>query len=237
MVNSVSDAIGSLVELGGSVVAILLAISVFAVALIIVKIAQFWRMRVGRHGSARKALALVGDGRRREAGERVAGDRSVVGETFHAALALTNGSETSRAAAEDEITRLATARLHDLQRGFRALEAIVQIAPLLGLFGTVLGMIQAFQKLQDAGNAVDPSLLAGGIWVALLTTAVGLAIAMPVSLILTWFEARLEGERVGVETITGALLSRQHLAIEPNEAGLAPTQWREAPLELRRHAS
>ena len=64
----------------------------------------------------------------------------------------------------------------------------------MGLFGTVLGMITAFKDLQSAGNAVDPSILAGGIWVALLTTAVGLAVAMPVSVILTWFETRVENE-------------------------------------------
>ena len=60
-----------------------------------------------------------------------------------------------------------------LEGGFRLLDTIGQTAPLLGLFGTVLGMIDAFQALQEAGQAVDPSLLAGGIWVALLTTAAG----------------------------------------------------------------
>lgn len=72
-------------------------------------------------------------------------------------------------------------------------------------------MIEAFQALQGAGNAVDPSLLAGGIWVALLTTAVGLAVAMPVSLVLTWFETRLENERVAIETMTTSLLSQREI--------------------------
>ena len=66
----------------------------------------------------------------------------------------------------------------------------------MGLFGTVLGMIDAFRALQNAGTSVDPSLLAGGIWVALLTTAAGLAVAMPTSLILNWFEARMRRDRV-----------------------------------------
>jgi biopolymer transport protein ExbB len=88
---------------------------------------------------------------------------------------------------------LALARL---ERGFRLLDTIAQLAPLLGLFGTVLGMIEAFQSLQEAGSSVDPSLLAGGIWVALLTTAVGLAVAMPTSMILTWLESRTARERV-----------------------------------------
>jgi biopolymer transport protein ExbB len=72
-------------------------------------------------------------------------------------------------------------------------------------------MIEAFRQLQGAGSAVDPSLLAGGIWVALLTTAAGLAVAMPVSLVLTWFETRIENERVAIETVTTAFLSQQAL--------------------------
>ena len=57
-------------------------------------------------------------------------------------------------------------------------------------------MIAAFQALQEAGAQVDPSVLAGGIWVALLTTAVGLAVAMPTSMVLNWFEARIDADRV-----------------------------------------
>jgi hypothetical protein len=83
-----------------------------------------------------------------------------------------------------------------VERGFRLLDSIAQIAPLLGLFGTVLGMIAAFQALQASGQSVDPAALAGGIWVALLTTAGGLAIAMPTSLALTWLESRTEADRL-----------------------------------------
>jgi biopolymer transport protein ExbB len=96
--------------------------------------------------------------------------------------------------------------MNRLEGGFRILDVIAQLAPLLGLFGTVLGMIDAFQTLQGAGAAVDPSLLAGGIWVALMTTAVGLAVAMPTSLLLTWLEARVEGERVFADKALQMLL-------------------------------
>ena len=57
-------------------------------------------------------------------------------------------------------------------------------------------MIDAFQGLQEGGASVDPSLLAGGIWVALLTTAAGLAVAMPTSMVLAWLESRTAQERV-----------------------------------------
>jgi len=91
----------------------------------------------------------------------------------------------------------------------RLLDSVAQLAPLLGLFGTVLGMIEAFQSLQQAGSQVDPSLLAGGIWVALLTTAVGLAVAMPTSLVLSWFESRMDNERVTAERAIATVLHPQ----------------------------
>jgi biopolymer transport protein ExbB len=65
-------------------------------------------------------------------------------------------------------------------------------ATLLGLFGTVLGMITAFQELQSAGSQVDPALLSGGIWVALLTTAVGLAVAIPATILYNWLDGIVE---------------------------------------------
>jgi len=199
--------VSSFMALGGPVVALLVVLSVFAFALILLKLVQFWRERVGRHGRARRALNAWQKGDKGAARALVADDRAPVSAAIATAMKMFASGQISRNLIEAEVARVAGARLHDLQRGFRALDAVSQVAPLLGLFGTVLGMIEAFRKLQEAGNAVDPSLLAGGIWVALLTTATGLAIAMPVSLILAWFETRLENERVEIETLTGALLN------------------------------
>ena len=89
--------------------------------------------------------------------------------------------------------------LQPYESGFRILDTIAQLAPLLGLLGTVLGMIEAFQALQTAGSQVDPAALAGGIWVALLTTAAGLSVAMPTSIALSWFEAQIDRERAMAE--------------------------------------
>ena len=61
----------------------------------------------------------------------------------------------------------------------KTLEVIANISPLMGLLGTVIGMVQAFNKVAEYSGQVDPSVLAGGIWEALLTTAFGLAIAIP----------------------------------------------------------
>ena len=63
----------------------------------------------------------------------------------------------------------------------RVMEVIANLAPLIALLGTVLGMIEAFQAMELAGKQVDPSVLSGSIWEALLTTAVGLIIVSRVT--------------------------------------------------------
>ena len=186
--------LSGLVDLGGPVVALLLVMSLVALAVVIYKLGQFLRAGVGRHGRLTHASAAFDRGARREA-RRLAGEsRSHLAPVF---LSLLDGMgeaadpSSFRARMEAE----AAERLDRLERGFRLLDSIAQVAPLLGLFGTVLGMIDAFQALQAAGDNVDPSVLAGGIWVALMTTAAGLAVAMPTALALTWFETRAEAER------------------------------------------
>jgi biopolymer transport protein ExbB len=201
------ETITNLLSLGGPVVAILMALSVFSLALVIVKLIQFHRERVGSHGRAREALDTWMKRERARAIGLAESHPSAVSASLASAMRLAARHDVPQSVIEQEVARTAQQRLHDQQRGFRALDAIAQVAPLLGLFGTVLGMIEAFRQLQAAGNAVDPSLLAGGIWVALLTTAMGLAVAMPTQLVLTWLETRVENERVAIETMASAVIT------------------------------
>ncbi len=176
-------------DLGGPVVVLLLVISVITLAAVLYKIWQFSTAGVGRHRALKESVA---------AWDR--GDRSAALSALkHSTSYLAPVIEMGFAAGPEDAKRLeaeAEVRFARLESGFRLLDSVAQIAPLLGLFGTVLGMIKAFQSLQDAGAQVDPSLLAGGIWVALLTTAVGLAVAMPTAMVLSWFEGRMDAERV-----------------------------------------
>ena len=77
------------------------------------------------------------------------------------------------------------------QRFLPTLEIIAQVSPLIGLLGTVIGMINSFNELELGGSLVDPSILAGGIWTALLTTAMGLIVAIPALISHYFFEKRL----------------------------------------------
>ena len=172
------------IDIGGPVVMLLLALSVIAVSVALFKLWQFKSLKLGTEKGLHDIVSLALRLKRQHA------DR-----------------DSNRSDIEDVLAVTANAQIKSLQRGFRVLDTIAQISPLIGLFGTVLGMITAFQALQQSGNSVDPSILAGGIWVALLTTAVGLAVAMPTSIVLTYFESRVERHQLAIETAVTRILN------------------------------
>ncbi|WP_171128613.1 MULTISPECIES: MotA/TolQ/ExbB proton channel family protein [unclassified Ruegeria] len=184
-------ALREILALGGPVVAILIVMSVLTLAVTLYKLWQFAACGVGRHKVLSQALAAWDAGDTRAARSRLEASSSYLAPIVSAAM---EAPETP--GLDARLDAEAGLALAGLERGFRLLDTVAQIAPLLGLFGTVLGMISAFQNLQTAGASVDPSLLAGGIWVALITTAAGLAVAMPTSMILSWLESRTARERV-----------------------------------------
>ncbi|MGH1414762.1 MAG: MotA/TolQ/ExbB proton channel family protein [Pelagimonas sp.] len=184
----VQRALVDLYDLGGPVVLVMLAVSVLTMAVMLYKLWQFSAAGVGRHQALSRAVLAWDRGAPEEAQKALCASRSYLAPVIGMAFA----QDVDRPRLETE----AESRFAKLESGMRFLDSVAQLSPLLGLFGTVLGMISAFQALQDAGSQVDPSILAGGIWVALLTTAVGLVIAMPTSVVLSWLEARLDRDRV-----------------------------------------
>lgn len=183
--------------LGGPAIWAIAALSVIAVAVILWKTWRLALIGAWSRGRARRALAAFADGRRDEA-DRIVGGRGGVRAKVLAA-AIRARSSLPEAAAREETARVAKAELAQARSGLRGLELIAAIAPLLGLLGTVLGMIAAFQALQEAGARADPAALAGGIWEALLTTAAGMAVAIPASAALTWFDSVIDGVRLDLE--------------------------------------
>lgn len=181
-------------DTGGPILVLLLLVSIFTTALALYKFGQFLTARVGRHKALSEAVKAIDAGRDAEA--RI----SLLAEKHWLAAILLRGMDLrQRDGVVDRLESEAEMALQPLEGGFRTLDTVAQLAPLLGLLGTVIGMIEAFQALQSAGSQVDPSTLAGGIWVALLTTAAGLAVAMPTSIALSWFEARADRERAFAE--------------------------------------
>ena len=99
--------------------------------------------------------------------------------------------ETLAVAGQEQLARI--------ERRLRALEVMATISPLLGLLGTVTGMIRAFQQVAAVEGSVSPALLASGIWEALLTTAAGLFVAIPLMIFLHYFERKREKIGMGIE--------------------------------------
>ncbi|MEO1109302.1 MAG: MotA/TolQ/ExbB proton channel family protein [Pseudomonadota bacterium] len=197
-----------ILALGGPVVAILIVTSIATLSLILYKLWQYRAAGVGRHIELSRAIQAWDRQDGASAMAHLDKSRSYLAPVIAMSLGGDGTALSDRVDAESE------ARFAELERGLNVLDMVAQLAPLLGLFGTVLGMIEAFQTLQGAGNAVDPALLAGGIWVALLTTAAGLAVAMPTSLVLTWFEARMTRERIFANQALRTVFAPGHAAQE-----------------------
>ncbi|WP_213684809.1 MotA/TolQ/ExbB proton channel family protein [Roseicyclus sp.] len=175
---------------GGPVIWAISALSVLTLALILWKLYRL--AALGAWSGGRVTAAAITQWQQGEVGAALAllaPRRSVRARLAHAAMIAHGDSALTQDAAREDTTRIARGLLAELRGGLRPLDLIVTIAPLLGLLGTVLGMIAAFQALQEAGGQTDPATLAGGIWEALLTTAAGMAVAIPAAAALTWFDS------------------------------------------------
>jgi len=177
---------------GGPVVYLLCALSVVVLSVTFAKLMQFQILGVFRNKLAKQAVKQFRSGKSQAALALCMGCKSIRCQVVAKAIRGQMHPNINKEQAREEVLRDALDRLENLSSHLRILEVIAALAPLLGLFGTVLGMIDAFQQLENAGNQVDPSILSGGIWLALLTTAVGLAVAMPTVAINSFFERRLE---------------------------------------------
>jgi len=202
------SALRELLDIGGPVTVILLLMSIVTLTVILAKLWQFHRAGVGRRRGLAEAIHLwtAGDGPSALA-RLEAGSAPAARVAAHTMNGLIKG--LPEAQVREDVERMALTELSRLRAYLRVIEATVQTAPLLGLFGTVLGMIASFQALEGAGAQADPAVLAGGIWVALLTTAIGLAIAIPSALVLTWFQGRIDREQDTIEEITTSILTRR----------------------------
>ncbi|AJE45225.1 MotA/TolQ/ExbB proton channel family protein [Celeribacter indicus] len=187
-------------EKGGISIWVIAALSVITLALILWKVWDLMLLGAWSNGRVvSRALQDWQNGRDREALERLSKRRTVRAKLTRTAIEAHGNTAFDDDAAAAETGRVAKSLLARARGGLRPLELIATIAPLLGLLGTVLGMISAFQALQDAGSRADPAMLAGGIWEALLTTAAGMAVAIPASMALTWFESVTDRLRLEFE--------------------------------------
>lgn len=181
-------------------------LSVVTVAVATFKILQFRRMGVGRHKVADDILNDWLNGRPNEAQRKAAQDRSVQSRVLGAVMSGLRARPGDQEYGEELGRQIALFELTEMGSRMRMLEAVVQGAPMLGLLGTVIGMISAFGNLALSQEMADPRLLAAGIWTALTTTALGLAIALVAYFLANWLEGRIEDERLTIEIAISAAI-------------------------------
>ena len=182
---------------GGVLMIPILLCSVVAVAIIIERFVQIRRARLA---NARFLQAIHGRIRKGNLDESIVicaeHPGSPLAAIFRDALHhVPLGEKRTREAIGEAGERQA----ERLEKNVGGLATIAGGAPLLGFLGTVLGMIAAFQRIEALGGNVDASVLAGGIWQALLTTAAGLTVAVPAFFAHNYIVSRVHTEILGME--------------------------------------
>ncbi len=176
---------------GGWMMYPLVLCSLIALGVIIAKAYTLW---VAHHGTKR-VLAEVEEaalaGRLDDAyeiAESIPGPASAI---LLAGLRRIRNGRLAEGELENAVSTIGTIELSFLERGLVILATIANVAPLMGFLGTVAGMILAFAAIETAGT-VEPTLVAGGIKVALLTTAAGLIVAVPINIMYNFFVTRID---------------------------------------------
>ncbi|MFO8174788.1 MAG: MotA/TolQ/ExbB proton channel family protein [Gemmatimonadota bacterium] len=191
---------------GGAMMYPLVLCSLIALGVIIAKAWTLWVAHrhtkrilseveeVARSGNVEEAMAVAADTPGPAAAIVLAGLRRIRADTV------------AEGEVEQAVTTTGAIELSFLERGLVVLATVANVAPLMGFLGTVAGMILAFASIEAAGD-VDPALVAGGIKVALLTTATGLAIAIPVNIAYNYFVTRIDSLILDMEQGTQQVLN------------------------------
>jgi biopolymer transport protein ExbB len=208
--NLITDGI-ELITKGGPVMMILFLVSVVTLAIILVKLYQFWRAGLGKTAFVAPVIDALHRGEHEPVLMALRNEPHPVARVMECAISTAANPRLSAEDRDAEISRVGTAEIRNLESYLRGLEVIANLSPLLGLLGTVLGMINAFANLESAGSKVDPALLAGGIWEALLTTAFGLVIAIPALAAYYMLEGRVDTVRAAMkDSVTRVIGSALH---------------------------
>jgi biopolymer transport protein ExbB len=128
------------------------------------------------------------------------------------------GSSDLKTILEEAITSAGSVELAFLDRGMLVLAAVASVAPLIGFLGTVIGMIQAFDAIAVAGT-IEPTLVATGISVALITTATGLTIAVPTAAAHVFFTSRINTYTRAMEQASNSLIEYLLEEVEKGAGG------------------
>ncbi len=191
---------------GGLMMYPLVICSLIGLGVIIAKAWTLWLAHRSTVAVLQQVEEAATAGRLDEAAEIAASTPGPAAAILLAGLRRIKNLTVAEGELEQVISTAGTIELSFLERGLVILATVANVAPLMGFLGTVAGMILAFSAIERAGS-VDPGLVAGGIKVALLTTAAGLTIAIPVNIGYNFFVTRIDKLIVEMEQSTQKILN------------------------------
>lgn len=200
------------IDKAGVVGWVLGAMALIGLVVFFYKLVGFLRRGVFADGFVKDVERHLSSGDEGQAAELLARRRHPAARIGLSGMSLSVGNAQDREAASDLIAARARKEIDGLNGGLRIMSAIAVLSPLLGLLGTVMGMIEAFQRMEGAGSRIDPSVLSGGIWLALLTTAIGLVVAIPATAFHMWMQGVIGRVAAVMEDVCTLVVNRGELA-------------------------
>ena len=193
------------IEKGGIIFTSLFVLSIITIAIVTLKIFEIYLLR--RLDFSNFYSLLIADTNNNIKDVKVGFIDTLPKSKQNIILSLVNliSSNNSKIDIEKEIDSLKNKEFKKIYSFLPSLEVISQVSPLIGLLGTVIGMIDSFNELELGGSLVDPSILAGGIWTALLTTAMGLIVAIPALVSHYFLEKKINDLMDDFETLISKL--------------------------------
>lgn len=174
---------------GGVLVIPILFCSVVALTIFMERIIRFSKIKNHGSGLAENTIQMLNQGKEKDARDMLVKSNAPMGRVLLQAIDVI---DQDRDTLETVIANSTDEEVRDLSSYVQALATMGNIAPLLGLLGTVMGMIKAFMVIQQMGGKVNAAVLAGGIWEAMLTTALGLAVALPTMVAHSYLLSRVD---------------------------------------------
>jgi len=209
-----------LVKAGGWVMAPILLCSVLALAIVIERFWTLQRRRIAPDDLVVRVWQWAQSGDLDDERIRRLARSSPLGRILAAGLA---SRDSSREMMKENIEDVGRHVVHELERYLNALGTIAAITPLLGLLGTVIGMIKVFSVITTQGVG-DPGVLANGISEALITTATGLSIAIPSLMFYRYFRGRVDELVVAMEQEAMKMMA----ALDPGQVAAPPARRKAA---------
>lgn len=178
--------------------------SVLSLAVILERLHYFSKTRVKSGNLSERAHLLLKGNKAEEAAALAESDRSFLGRFLCVGIKVMGQPPDER---QKILRRAGSKELQQAERHLRVLSVIGNISTLLGLTGTVTGMIQTFMKIERIGGIAEVAVLAGGIWEALLTTAAGLFVAIPTLIFYHYFEGISDNRAIEMKNTASDLFN------------------------------